>query len=544
MPLSLKAELEIWAAALKAYDEQEFLKALELFSRIAHSAKILTNIGLIYATIGEHAIAVEHFDAATNLDKFLSIAHFQCGVSNFLLGRFDVAYANFEDAYLYLRGNQAINYEQLGLKFQLFSTEVLFNRGLSQLYLGYTQEGMNDLEQARREKVTKEHDVIDEAIRDRGERYTVFSIPVGVLYRPPENKLKNSKTKDYLGKAKLVAASDINDAYTEFSGVTKLKQKSGASVNASLESPPQSNSNGSSRIEASSSTGSDAPALNRSITAPPLRTTSLAAGASLGRSKTTGSLLQSRTRDRDTNNGSERPYAPRGTSPPRLRFPLPPTSSPPAFRPSEIQPQSQSPSQSQPPKATPQPLQRQPQSPSHSPLQTLPSPQLLASRRSQSVSHLPIAQVNAIAGSGTAPRTALTRSNTSVGVSRGNKLVAAEQRMGSGLVAEAGRKRTSFSPLQEEEHAEPTPSSGRFAEFYDEYVGAYTDDTGVSPYGGLGNNSNNEDGVKISLRDDEDWGLAIETATRAGGSGGSINGGGNGKGRNMEGRLEIWCEDV
>ena len=77
---------------------------------------------------------------------------------------------------------------------------------------------MNDLKQARNEKVTEEHDVIDEAIRDRGDRYTVFSIvcsssyfhpwrclllfqPVGVLYRPAENKLKNIQAKDYLGKA-------------------------------------------------------------------------------------------------------------------------------------------------------------------------------------------------------------------------------------------------------------------------------------------------------------------------------------------------------
>lgn len=30
--MSLKAELETWAAALKAYDEQDFEKALDLFS--------------------------------------------------------------------------------------------------------------------------------------------------------------------------------------------------------------------------------------------------------------------------------------------------------------------------------------------------------------------------------------------------------------------------------------------------------------------------------------------------------------------------------
>lgn len=93
--MTLKAELETWAAALKSYDEQDFERALELFSvsHIAHSrirqvplishlrlqlmadsSKILTNMGLIHATIGEHETAVEHFVAATNLDPYLSIA--------------------------------------------------------------------------------------------------------------------------------------------------------------------------------------------------------------------------------------------------------------------------------------------------------------------------------------------------------------------------------------------------------------------------------------------------------------------------------------
>jgi hypothetical protein len=68
------------------------------------------------------------------------------------------------------------NYDQLGLKFKLFSAEVLFNKGLAQIYMGRIQEGLMDLEDARREKVTVEHNVIDEAIEDRGEGYTVFSI--------------------------------------------------------------------------------------------------------------------------------------------------------------------------------------------------------------------------------------------------------------------------------------------------------------------------------------------------------------------------------
>lgn len=38
------------------------------------------------------------------------------------------------------------------------------------------QEGMTELEDASRQQATEEHSVIDEAIRDRGEGYTVFSI--------------------------------------------------------------------------------------------------------------------------------------------------------------------------------------------------------------------------------------------------------------------------------------------------------------------------------------------------------------------------------
>lgn len=222
--MSLKAELEAWSGALKAYDEDDFDQALALFQPIADTSKILFNIGLIYATLGEHEAAVEQFIAATGLDQYLAVAYFQCGVSNFLLGRYDLALKDFDEALLYLRGNQNINYEQLGLKFKLFSAEVLFNKGLAAIYLGNVQDGLGDMEEAVKEKATEEHNVIDDAIADRGEGYTVFSIPVGVLYRPSEKKLKNSVTKDYMGKAKLVAASDSNDTFTTFTGATRLRQ--------------------------------------------------------------------------------------------------------------------------------------------------------------------------------------------------------------------------------------------------------------------------------------------------------------------------------
>ena len=168
------------------------------------------------------------------LDHYLAVAYFQQGVSNFLVSDFEEALVNFNDTLKFLRGNTFIDYEQLGLKFKLFSCEVLFNRGLSYIYMSQIQTGLADLNYAAKEKVTPDHDVIDEAIKEEAEvgtsskivlqytnifqGYTVFSIPVGVVYRPNSAKVKNLKTKDYLGKARLIAAADQGNTFTGFAG--------------------------------------------------------------------------------------------------------------------------------------------------------------------------------------------------------------------------------------------------------------------------------------------------------------------------------------
>ncbi|KAK0670650.1 PaNoxR NADPH oxidase activator encoded by the PaNoxR protein [Cercophora samala] len=224
--MSLKQEIETWVEALKYYDNNEFDEALQAFERIADTSKILFNMGVINATLGQHEQAVECYQRAVKLDQYLAVAYFQQGVSNFLLGDFEEALANFNDTLLYLRGNTLIDYGQLGLIFKLYSCEVLFNRGLCYIYLEQMEAGMQDLQYAVKEKVVEDHNVINDAIRDEAKGYTVFSIPVGVVYRPNEAKVRNLQQKDYLGKARLVAASDRANAFTGFAGA-EMKQSTG-----------------------------------------------------------------------------------------------------------------------------------------------------------------------------------------------------------------------------------------------------------------------------------------------------------------------------
>ncbi|KAG9697360.1 hypothetical protein KCU95_g2701, partial [Aureobasidium melanogenum] len=214
--MSLKQEIETWVRALEHYDYNEYDAALRAFMTVADTSKILFNCAVIHATLGEHTQAVQCYQRAIHFDQYMAIAYFQQGVSNFLLGDFEEALANFNDTLLYLRGNRWIDYDQLGLKFKLHSCEALFNRGLCYIYLQQRSAGLQDLFYASKEKAVPDHDVIDEAIREQAEGYTVFSIPVGILYRPNGAKVKNIKSKNYLGTSTLVRAQDrSNQVYLD-----------------------------------------------------------------------------------------------------------------------------------------------------------------------------------------------------------------------------------------------------------------------------------------------------------------------------------------
>jgi tetratricopeptide (TPR) repeat protein len=131
-----------------------------------------------------NCLQVECYQRAVRLDQYLAVAYFQQGVSNFLVGDFEEALANFNDTLLYLRGNNMIDYAQLGLMFKLYSCEVLFNRGLCYIYLQQKEAGMQDFSFAVKEKVVEDHNVIDEAIREEAEvRQSLKSDNLALLTR-------------------------------------------------------------------------------------------------------------------------------------------------------------------------------------------------------------------------------------------------------------------------------------------------------------------------------------------------------------------------
>ncbi|KAI8355116.1 hypothetical protein EDC96DRAFT_466076 [Choanephora cucurbitarum] len=205
--MALKFELEQWQAACAAYDARDYETSLKTFIGIADNAKMHFNIGLIFAIVEDHDHALGAYTKAIAMDPYFAVAYFQRGVSNFIKNKMEAAYHDFDQAYQKLRGNEIINYQQLGLSFRLYSCEVLFNRGICQLYMGKMDAGLTDLYHAQKGRMTEEHDVIDQAVKDRGKGYSVFSIPPLIIFRPPENRLRQLQgvdmfTMDQMNKKK------------------------------------------------------------------------------------------------------------------------------------------------------------------------------------------------------------------------------------------------------------------------------------------------------------------------------------------------------
>ncbi|KAJ1967441.1 hypothetical protein H4R35_006710 [Dimargaris xerosporica] len=236
--MSLKAELQQWARATEAFDAGDYEASLELFYGIADSAKIHFNIGLILSMLGDFSSAVNAYIQALTLDQYFAIAYFQKGVANMSLGEFEAALEDFNDAHLYLRGNLFIDYTQIGLDYKLYACDVLYNRGLCHFELGDKPTGMNDLLAAQQDRKEKRHAIISRAIDCEGKSCPLIAVPKGIIYRPAESKVKNSKKVDYLGNSKVVAATDDADTYTGFHGA-KARQ---ASRDQSSTPIPQSSS--------------------------------------------------------------------------------------------------------------------------------------------------------------------------------------------------------------------------------------------------------------------------------------------------------------
>ncbi|KAJ7215185.1 hypothetical protein C8J57DRAFT_1396958 [Mycena rebaudengoi] len=186
----LKSEVATWETALHANDSGDFQGSLALFGRIADTAKIFTNVGLIHDRLGRRAEAIHNFTKALEMDKYLAIGYFQRGVSYYHCREHEKALKDFSDAHTMMRGNPSVNYEQLGLDYKLNSAEVLFNQALALVKLGKEGKASEVLKSAMNEASPEFKTKIANASDNSWKDFNPCSLPPGLLYRPTASRMK------------------------------------------------------------------------------------------------------------------------------------------------------------------------------------------------------------------------------------------------------------------------------------------------------------------------------------------------------------------
>ncbi|KAJ3186642.1 hypothetical protein HDU85_007462 [Gaertneriomyces sp. JEL0708] len=232
--MAQKVELEAWMNGCGAYADQNYDAALDAFSQIADTSRIHFNIAMCF--IGLNAIdeAIQALTRSISCDPYLAVAYYMRGVCLYNSSALNDALQDFNDALTYLRGNAFIDYAQLGLAFKLHTCKVSFNRGLCLAAMGQVEAAVQDFSDAQRSMPSSSDNSsggdlgqINQALNQPARAHQLFgpfSVPSDLIYAPPKGRVKNAEKRDYIGKAKVVAAVEATNNYAGFSG-RELKAK-------------------------------------------------------------------------------------------------------------------------------------------------------------------------------------------------------------------------------------------------------------------------------------------------------------------------------
>lgn len=220
--------LQLWDASVQRVDARDWEGSLSKLEQISEpSARTLFNMASAHLALGRPDLALTALDLALVKDEHLAVGFFQRSTVMMLLDRLEEALSDCIWAQKHMRGNPVIDYKQLGLRFKLYSWQVLYNAAVVYTRMGNWEQAQEVLETVSRERTGGRGPNIDVAMDhvSRGEVLAPLLIPEGVVFRPNKREVDQLKERDFLGKAKVISSMIPND---DFGGFEPLRlQKPG-----------------------------------------------------------------------------------------------------------------------------------------------------------------------------------------------------------------------------------------------------------------------------------------------------------------------------
>ncbi|XP_048857107.1 NADPH oxidase activator 1 isoform X2 [Brienomyrus brachyistius] len=217
--------LQLWDQAVQAVDGRDWQGALTKLQEITEpTSRTLFVTAAAHLALGQLEPAIRTLDQVIAKDERLAVGFFQRAGVHMLAGRLEEALGDCIWAQKHMRENSVIDYRQLGLRYKLYSWQVLYNAAAVYSRMGLWEKGRNILATASQEKGGARGGIVEMAL-DSLSRKDILSpllVPEGEVFRPRKQDVEQLQLRDFLGKAKVISSVIPND---DFGGFEPLRMQ-------------------------------------------------------------------------------------------------------------------------------------------------------------------------------------------------------------------------------------------------------------------------------------------------------------------------------
>ncbi|KAB5528646.1 hypothetical protein PHYPO_G00142630 [Pangasianodon hypophthalmus] len=219
--------IQLWDEAVRAVDNRDWDGALTKLIQISEpTSRTLFVTASVHLALGQLEDAIKALDRVIAKDERLAVGFFQRAAVHMMAGRLDEALGDCIWAQKHMRSNAVIDYKQLGLRYRLYSWQILYNAAAVHCRLKQWNKATEILQAALQEGGGRGGQV-DLAMQSVAKRELIapLLVPEGVVFRPRKQYVEELQPRDFLGKAEVIISDIPND---DFGGFEPLRlQKPG-----------------------------------------------------------------------------------------------------------------------------------------------------------------------------------------------------------------------------------------------------------------------------------------------------------------------------
>ncbi|KAI7812567.1 NADPH oxidase activator 1 [Triplophysa rosa] len=211
--------IRLWDEAVRLIDGRDWKGALTKLNQITeHNCRTLFTVASAHIALGQVDMAIKALDQVIAKDQCLAVGFFQRAAVHTMANRLEEALSDCIWAQKYMRENPVIDYKQLGLRYKMYSWQVLYNAAAVHSRLQQWDKANEILQAASQERGVGRSNLVETALEKVSKRevLTPLLVPEGEVFRPRKQEVEQLKPRNFLGEAKVITSLIPNDDFRGF----------------------------------------------------------------------------------------------------------------------------------------------------------------------------------------------------------------------------------------------------------------------------------------------------------------------------------------